>query len=171
MAKQKGGNVGSRSEKFKITLHIVIKQKDGGPFVAHCLDFDLVTTGNTLNEVYVKMKKAFLSHIRYAVDKDLSPYQSAPQVFWKEWWEGIQEQKKKWSKGILINPLFLIWCHHALFMNNDTFSLDEGQVVIQWPSKMSQESFEDFKAWLDIITRKAKRSVQAEDPNEEDFLS
>jgi len=48
-------------------------------------------------------------------------------------------------------------------MNNDVFTLNEGDVVLQWPSKMSPESFEDFKDWLDLITRKAKRAVEKKD--------
>ena len=41
----------------------------------------------------------------------------------------------------------------------DTFSLDEGNVVLQWPDKMSQESFEDFEAWMQLQLRKIKRSI------------
>jgi hypothetical protein len=42
-------------------------------------------------------------------------------------------------------------------MNNEVFTLDEGEVILQWPSRMSAESYEDFKAWLDLIAKKAKR--------------
>lgn len=42
-------------------------------------------------------------------------------------------------------------------MNTEIFTLDEGEVSLQWPAKMSPESYEDFKAWLDLIARKAKR--------------
>ncbi|MFZ1388455.1 MAG: hypothetical protein WBP46_16500 [Thiolinea sp.] len=41
----------------------------------------------------------------------------------------------------------------------DVFSLDEGSVVLQWPEKMSQESYEDFEAWIQIQLRKIKRSI------------
>jgi len=44
-------------------------------------------------------------------------------------------------------------------MNSDTFTLDEGQVILQWPAKMSPESYEDFKSWLDLVSRKAKRAA------------
>lgn len=44
-------------------------------------------------------------------------------------------------------------------MNSDVFTLTEGDVVLQWPSKMSPESFADFKDWLELITRKAKRAI------------
>lgn len=44
-------------------------------------------------------------------------------------------------------------------MRQDVFTLDEGQALIQWPETLSQDSFEDFKSWLDLVIRKAKRSV------------
>jgi hypothetical protein len=52
-------------------------------------------------------------------------------------------------------------------MNSDTFTLDEGQVILQWPAKMSPESYEDFKTWLDLIARKAKRAVDKKESVEE----
>ncbi|SBP88008.1 hypothetical protein [Thiomonas delicata] len=45
-------------------------------------------------------------------------------------------------------------------LKQDTFSLDEGTVVLQWPSSLSQESYDDFKDWIDLQLRKIKRSIQ-----------
>jgi len=52
-------------------------------------------------------------------------------------------------------------------MKQDTFNLDEGEVVLQWPMRLSKESLEEFEAWLDLILRRARRSVPAE-PNSSD---
>lgn len=41
----------------------------------------------------------------------------------------------------------------------DVFSLDEGRVILEWPEKMSPESYEDFQAWVEIQLRKIKRSI------------
>ena len=41
----------------------------------------------------------------------------------------------------------------------DIFSLDEGDVVLQWPEKMSAESFEDFQSWVELQLRKIKRTI------------
>ena len=41
----------------------------------------------------------------------------------------------------------------------DTFSLDEGNVVLQWPDKMSPDSFADFEAWMQLQLRKIKRGI------------
>ena len=44
-------------------------------------------------------------------------------------------------------------------MKEDVFALTEGDVVLQWPELLSQESFEDLKAWADIVLRKIERQV------------
>ena len=41
----------------------------------------------------------------------------------------------------------------------DTFSLNEGDVIIRFPSKMSLDSFDDFTDWLVIQHRKIARNV------------
>lgn len=48
----------------------------------------------------------------------------------------------------------------AMGIKQDTFSLDEGQIVLQWPAQMSESSYEDFKDWVELQLRKIKRSVQ-----------
>jgi hypothetical protein len=45
-------------------------------------------------------------------------------------------------------------------IKEDVFTLEEGPVVIQYPERLSPESFEDFESWLQLVIRKAKRSVQ-----------
>lgn len=42
----------------------------------------------------------------------------------------------------------------------DTFSLDEGNVILQWPDAMSQDSYEDFKSWVELQLRKIARTVK-----------
>ena len=44
-------------------------------------------------------------------------------------------------------------------MKHDTYTLDEGNVVLQWPSKLSQESYAELEDWLDLMGRKMKRAV------------
>lgn len=45
-------------------------------------------------------------------------------------------------------------------MMQDVFSIPEGSVVIQWPTSLSQESLQDVKDWLQIVTRKISRSLK-----------
>ena len=44
-------------------------------------------------------------------------------------------------------------------MKQDTFTLSEGDVVLQWPSGLSKESAEDIEDWLMLVLRKIKRSA------------
>lgn len=50
---------------------------------------------------------------------------------------------------------------HGEPMREDVFSMVEGDAVLQWPSRLTQASFEDFKDWLGLIERKAQRAVSA----------
>jgi len=38
--------------------------------------------------------------------------------------------------------------------------LSEGTAVLEAPKELSPESFEDLEAWLQILLRKAKRSIR-----------
>ena len=51
-----------------------------------------------------------------------------------------------------------------------SFPLDEGQVLLQWPNKLSQASLEDFEAWLDVLVNRLRRSVNLS-PKQPDELS
>jgi len=44
-------------------------------------------------------------------------------------------------------------------MNQDVFTLEEGNVSIQWPKALSKESYQDLEDWLELIKRKAKRAI------------
>ena len=53
-------------------------------------------------------------------------------------------------------------------MKQDVFSLEEGDAVIQWPAQLSEESYEDFEAWMNLVLRKAARSVPTRPLREEE---
>jgi len=44
-------------------------------------------------------------------------------------------------------------------MRTDVFSLQEGDINIQWPASISAESYQDIEDWLEILKRKIGRSV------------
>jgi hypothetical protein len=45
-------------------------------------------------------------------------------------------------------------------MATDTFTLEEGPVILQYPKALSSSSFEDFKAWTELQLRKIQRSIK-----------
>lgn len=53
-------------------------------------------------------------------------------------------------------------------VKEDTYTLDEGQVVIQWPERIDAEEIEDVQSWMQIVIRKMKRTAQKTDEAEED---
>jgi len=50
----------------------------------------------------------------------------------------------------------------------DVFTLTEGDVVLQWPSRISKESVQDFEDWIGLIVRKVKRAAEAEESRDDD---
>lgn len=69
------------------------------------------------------------------------------------------------SRTDIPKPKTLVEVRNETTMRQDVFSLAEGQVMIQWPSVLSKESFEDIADWLKILERKIGRSV-SEEPKE-----
>lgn len=53
-------------------------------------------------------------------------------------------------------------------MNQDTLTLDEGQVVLQWPAVISPENYEDLRDWMELMSRRIKRAVRDEEESEGD---
>lgn len=51
-------------------------------------------------------------------------------------------------------------------MKQETFVLDTGTVTIQWPAKITEENFEDFKSWLKLLERRIGRNVTKESRNQ-----
>lgn len=47
-------------------------------------------------------------------------------------------------------------------MRQDALSLDEGQVFLQWPDRLSENSFQDLSDWLELQLRRIKRNLQSE---------
>jgi hypothetical protein len=78
-----------------------------GVILAHCLDFDLVTTAPSLHEVKSKMQALLMAHLEYAEQHDLDPFCRAPQEFWDramqfkemESRSGIRIRSKSSDKG------------------------------------------------------------------------
>ena len=52
-------------------------------------------------------------------------------------------------------------------MKEDVFNLEEGSVVVQYPERLTQDSFDDFQSYLQLVIRKAKRSIVDESRQED----
>jgi hypothetical protein len=52
-------------------------------------------------------------------------------------------------------------------MKEDVFTLREGDVVMQWPERLSSDSFADLETWATLMLRKIKReAVDAPEPKQ-----
>ena len=47
-------------------------------------------------------------------------------------------------------------------VKEDVFTLDSGEVVLQWPERLSQADFDDFEGWIQLVLRKVKRCITNE---------
>lgn len=45
-------------------------------------------------------------------------------------------------------------------MSQNSLQLDEGNVILQYPTSISPESYEDLKDWLELMGRRVKRAVR-----------
>ena len=63
-------------------------------------------------------------------------------------------------------PAARVTVTHGFKQDTYTLGNDEGQVILQWPLKMSQESYDEFVEWLDLQKRKIARlsGVKLPDP-------
>lgn len=46
-------------------------------------------------------------------------------------------------------------------IKQDVFTGDTGDIIVRWPAVVSANDIEDVEAWLDMLKRKIKRSVQS----------
>lgn len=56
-----------------------------------------------------------------------------------------------------------------LGMKEDVYTLPEGDLVLQWPERLSRASFEEIEDWFRLMLRKLKRQTdadQAQEPTE-----
>lgn len=88
--------------KAEIRLDILIK-KEEDYFLAHCLQFDLVTTANTLKDVRKDIIDLCRAHIEYAHEYDNLEYLFSPAP--KEVWAEYLAMSKKEDCDVESTPL------------------------------------------------------------------
>ena len=81
-----------------VTFSILIRETEEG-YVAHCLELDLVSTGDSLESVESDMFDLIVAQVRYAFANDNLDflYHSAPQEVWREFYacpEQVTERRE-----------------------------------------------------------------------------
>jgi predicted RNase H-like HicB family nuclease len=85
-----------REEKF--TFKVLIK-KEPDAWVAHCLELNLVTVADTLEQVEADMMDVIAAHVRYALEKDNLDYMfhPAPPEVWKDFFKCSDREETSYS--------------------------------------------------------------------------
>lgn len=88
-------SMGRREERVYDAWVVVRRAEEvPGEWVAHCLDFDLVTQGVSLTEATDAAIEAIGMVLVDDIDADLDPYaRRAPQRFWTDLYETISESR------------------------------------------------------------------------------
>ncbi|NOT97035.1 MAG: hypothetical protein HOP00_12115 [Nitrospira sp.] len=77
--------MGESKGTVKFLLHAIFTHdllRDS--WVAHCLEFDLVCTAKSHEEVNLKLERLLLGHIKFAMGKGLDPHLDAPAKYWEK---------------------------------------------------------------------------------------
>lgn len=96
----------SRLEERVYDAWVVVRRAEdvAGEWVAHCLDFDVVAQGITMQEAADAAKEAVGIVLVDDVDASLDPYaRRAPQRFWTDLYETISTSRP--LKDVAINDL------------------------------------------------------------------
>lgn len=68
-----------------IILHITKEWKpEIGKFSAHCLEFDLVVSAPTEEEVQARLASVLKAHLDFANERNVDPFKKAPEHFWEK---------------------------------------------------------------------------------------
>lgn len=106
-------------QKAEIRLDILIK-KEEDYYLAHCLQFDIVATNDTLKGVKRDILDLCRSHIEYSYEYDNVEhlFSPAPKEVWAEYLEmskkeGCSVESKLLDDSFRVNPFSVqeIYCH------------------------------------------------------------
>jgi hypothetical protein len=83
-----------KGKKADFRLDILIK-KNEDYYQAHCLQFDLVTTNDTLEGAQASIVDSCISHIIFSIDNNNIDYlySPAPKEVWTEYYEMAKDEK------------------------------------------------------------------------------
>jgi len=83
----------NKKKEFASSLH-VIEYKHGDRCIAHCLEFDLVAEGASLEEARDNLADLLFSYLHFAMEKDIGQfaYHPAPKIYWDKFKEIYQKK-------------------------------------------------------------------------------
>lgn len=106
-------------QKAEIRLDILIK-KEEDYYLAHCLQFDLITTADSLNQVKKDIINLIRAHIEYSYEYDNLDhlFSPAPKEVWAEYLEmsrkeGCDVKSSRLDNSSYVDPFSVqeIYCY------------------------------------------------------------
>lgn len=105
----------------KLAFNVLVKF-EGGEWIAHCLELDIVATGSTPNAAVRDMKSLILTQVSTAIENENMEYlyHPAPQEVWQEYAKAqrLSTRKKQaapniaaFSKTIFASAFISKPCH------------------------------------------------------------
>lgn len=84
----------------------ILGSKEGDHYIAHCLEFDLVSQGATREEARDNLADLIFSYLQFAIENNIEQftYHPAPKIYWDRFKEA---QKTKVVTRQSINPALL----------------------------------------------------------------
>jgi len=69
---------------FQTNLDVLISQ-EAGKYYAHCLAFDLLAEGDTVEEAERRLEEMIFEHIRFFLERNMEPFifRPAPMKYWE----------------------------------------------------------------------------------------
>ncbi|MBE0478993.1 hypothetical protein IBX65_07765 [Candidatus Aerophobetes bacterium] len=73
----------SNRKRISSSLHI-LGYKENDKYIAHCLEFDIVSEGTTHKEAIENLKELVYSYLQFAMEYNLEQFtwKPAPKIFW-----------------------------------------------------------------------------------------
>jgi len=96
------------------------------------------------------------------VSEEISAYNETTGETLREIGEEIQAQSNEATSEAAPTEQKTNNISMAQGMTQDTFTLDEGQVLLQYPKQLSEDSLELLEMWFNLQLKKAKKKIHEE---------
>ena len=129
---------------------------------------ELTIDANFTNQAATKFINVYDASVQYAELACADSISETPQN--KDGLDNYNAEKNSVvmdSPAPTLQPTQTLAVPRETEVRQDTFSLDTGDVVIQWPKEITKENYEDFVAWVEILIRKVGRCVKQTHESEE----
>lgn len=93
-------------ERFYGIACLTWRDKDTGVFISHCLNYDLMQCGDTMDEAWLNLKAAMKHHIEYCWSRYPNGLRrQANKDSWQRFYSGLQKAIQENPTGIVVEKM------------------------------------------------------------------